>query len=624
METGISHVYELTGSKAGITLQVTLTEEYDVLGNFSDLSVAVGVKSSQYKYTYYLSGSLKVNGQKLVSFNSSTPTHYVTTRSLNSYYRIRGQSDSYAGSPWSLKGVEHEADGSKSVTVEVDITGYTSGGGGSGWRVEDSREISLTHIPRASTIGAADACIGAVSTVSVVRRSADYTHSVAYAFGGLSGYLDADGSLRDTEALLTASSIPFTIPESFYAQIPDAPSAVCTLTCRTYRDGAQLGDAQTCAFTVTAKKELCIPQITATVTDGNPVTLALTGDGNKLVRFGSTAVCTIAAEAKNGASIAGKTIAGVPVEGDTLTVEAVESGKISFAVTDSRGYTNAVEVERELIPYTRLTANLSVKRTNPTNGKALLTVTGNCYSGSFGAAENTLQILCYVDGGQAILLTPVLGENAYTLTTELTGLDYLHAHTVEVEVRDCVTQVVRTATVGKGIPVFDWGEEDFIFHVPVGMDGNKLGGIAAPTEDGDSANKAYVDASALQTVNTARQAGKTMLQENMAVSLLSNESLSGTTMVTAYGGWSAGYRLYMILMTMADEDTPMVQLLIPREQVGSGQIFSVSTAASSKKLRVYHDGENLTVETVGYTGNGGGSTAYIYGLFPEQTLEEEE
>ena len=113
----------------------------------------------------------------------------------------------------------------------------------------------------------------------------------------------------------------------------------------------------------------------------------------------------------------------------------------------------------------------------------------------------------------------------------------------------------------------------------------------------------------------------------MGITQLSNESLSGTTTVTVPGGWSAGYRLYMILITMADEDTPMVQLLIPREQVAesnSGQVWSVSTAASSKKMRVYHDGVDLFVETVGYTGSGGGSTAYIYGLFPEKTEEEEE
>lgn len=622
METGISHIYELTGSKAGITVKVTLTEVYDLLGNCSDLTVAVSVKSSEYKYTYYPSGFVKVNGTRLVKFDSAAPTHYVTTRSLNSYYRIRGQTGSDQGSPWTMAGISHETDGSKTVTVELDITGYTSGGGGSGWSVTDSREIVLTHIPRASTVGASDAYIGAVSTVSVVRRNPEYTHSVAYAFGELTGFLDADGSLKDREVLLTGSTIPFTIPESFYAQIPDSPSGVCTLTCRTYRDGAQLGEPQSCAFTVTAKPELCAPEVVGSVTDGNPVTAALTGDANKLIRYGSNAVCALTANAKNGASIREKTVGGIPVE-DTVIFEQVETGSFSFAATDSRGYTNAVTVEAELIPYTRLTANISVKRTNPTNGKALLTVTGNCYQGSFGAADNTIQISCRVDGGEALAFTPQWEEDTYTLETELTGLDYLRDHIVEVQVSDCVEQVVGTATVGRGIPVFDWGESDFVFHVPVSLNGCKLQNIDVPEEDTDGASKAYVDSS----MAAAEQAGKTGINRNLAVTRLSDESLSGTNTVTVTGGWSAGYRLYMILLTIADEDTPMVQLLIPRQLVGdsdSGRVWSVSTAASSKKLRVYHDGENLFVEAVGYTGSGGGSTACIFGLFPEQTLKEDE
>ena len=618
MESGITHVYELKGSKAGITVKVTLTEEYDILRNVSDLTVAVSVRSSEYKYTYYPSGFIKMNGVRLVSFHSATPTHYVTTRSLNSYYRIRGQGNE-PGSPWSMEGILHEPDGSKAVTIEVDITGYTSGGGGSGWSVQDSRQILLTHIPRANTVGASDAFVGAVSTVSVVRRSMDYTHSVAYRFGDLSGFLDADGSLTNEEVLLTGSTIPFAIPEQFYTQIPNAPSGVCTLICRTYRDGIQLGEDQSCSFTVTAKPDLCLPQITGRVVDSNPVTVALTGDAEKLVRYGSVAVCTIAAMGKNGAAILEKTIAGIPVE-ERCTIEQVETGSFSFAATDSRGYRNTAEVELQLIPYTPPTVDISVKRTNPTNGKALLTVTGNCYHGSFGVSDNTLRLFCRVDGGDALEFAPHWEDHTYTLETELTGLDYSYSHTVEVEAVDCVGQAVARATVGRGIPVFDWGEEDFAFHVPVDLGSNKLSGIASPTEAGEGANKAYVDAEARQQATSA-------CKEVMAITGLSNMSLSGITTVTMAGGWSAGYRLYMILLTMADEDTPMVQLLIPRQQVadnGSGQIWSVSTAASSKKLRVYHDGEDLVVETVGYTGGGGGSTAYIYGLFPERTLEEEE
>ena len=479
METGITEVYELKGSKDGITVRLTLTEEYDSSANSSRLTVAVGVKSSAYySYTYYLTGSLKVDGREVVSMNSATPTHYVIPITLNTYYRIRGNSG-YTDSPWEVADIPHLTDGSKTVKVELTLKGYTtSGNGGSGWSVADSREITLTHIPRASTLGASDAFIGAVSTVSVVRRSPDYSHSVAYRFGELSGWLDADGSIRDEEVLLTQSSIPFTLPERFYQEIPNSPSGVCMLTCRTYLEDAQIGEDQTCTFTVTAKPELCAPLVSGSVTDGNQQTLALTGNDQSLVRYYSTAVCAITAQAQKGAAITEKTVNGVVLE-DTLSAEEVQTGSFLFAATDSRGYTGSYTAQLELIPYVLLTANPIARRTDPTSGNAVLTVTGNCYTGSFGAASNTLQLRCRADAGDWITMTPQLGENSYSAQCTLTGLDYRTAHTIQVEATDALAQVNRSLTLGKGIPVFDWGEEDFSFHVPVALpaltvDGQRL------------------------------------------------------------------------------------------------------------------------------------------------------
>lgn len=619
METGISQSYEVKGSKGGITVKVTVTEEYDILENRSQVAVAVSVKSSTYyNHTYYLTGKVKIEDTTLVSMNATIPTHYVTPGSLDSYYRIRAQSDRYSGSPW-VQEILHNTDGSKSIRVEISLRGYTtSGGGGSGWSVADSRTLELTHIPRANAIGASDAYIGAVSTVSVVRRSMDYTHSVAYSFGDLAGFLNADGSLRDAEILLTQSSIPFAIPETFYQQIPAQPSGICTLTCRTYKEGIQVGEPQSTTFTVTANQALCAPGVTGTVTDGNPVTVMLTGDSSKLVRFASRAVCSISAEAKNGATIKTKTIAGKTVE-ESMTLEGVEQSSIPVAATDSRGYTTTAVLEVPMIPYTRLTAMVTAQRTNPTNGKALLTVTGNCYRGSFGAVENTLQIRCCVDGGAELEFTPVWEEDTYSLQAELTGLDYLRNHTLVVAVSDRVQTITKTVGVGKGIPVFHWGENDFAFQVPVSLEGCRLRNIADPEASTDSASKGYTDTLAARTLATAREASTA----NWQVERLSAESFDEEQTFTVPGGWTAGYRLYMILLAMADTDTPMVQLLIPRQEVAeeSGPIWSACTANSAKKLQIYYRGDDLVVAAVGHTGNGG-SLACIYGLFPEQTEEE--
>lgn len=468
MATGISQVFTLAGSKGGITVEVDLSETYDALLNTSDVTVGLRVKSSSYYgYTYYLSGSVRLDGEKLVSMSSASGSHYAKITALDSYASVTAAGEDYVSSPWTMGAIAHNTDGSRVLTLDITLKGYTtSGDGASGWSVSASREITLTHIPRASTLGATAAEVGAVSMVAISRKSTDYTHSVAYSFGGLSGYLTEDGGVSDTEQKMTASGIAFLVPETFYAQIPDSPTGTCVLTCRTYCGQTQVGDAQTAAFTVTAGKTLCAPELTGVVTDCNEAAIALTGDANLLIRYVSNALCTLTAQAKNGATITERTVGGVAVE-ESRVIEAVEQGSVQFQCVDSRGYTSSLTVEKTLIPYLRLTANATLKRTDPTSGNALLTVTGNYYNGSFGAAENTLTVVCQTADGETVAVEAAVTENTYRAEATLSGLDYQSAHTLTVTVTDRVSAVTGTASVGKGIPVFDWGENDVCFHVPV-------------------------------------------------------------------------------------------------------------------------------------------------------------
>lgn len=357
----------------------------------------------------------------------------------------------------------HEADGTKTITITGSFTtlsDYISGG-------SLSATVVLPNIPRASTVGATDANIGAVSMVAVGRKSPAYIHSIAWQFGALSGYLTADGGVSDTEAKLSVTSIPFKLPSSFYAQIPGAKSGACTLICTTYSGSAQVGQTQSCSFTVTAPEELCKPEVSGTVRDTNTATLAVTGDAAKLVRYMSTALCTISATAKNGASMAVKCIGGTAVTGDTLTIPGVQIGSIEFYASDSRGYSCSKTVESTLIPYVKLTNNAGVERTDPTGGNAVLTLKGDCYQGSFGTGENTLTLQYRVNGGSWVTVTPTVTDNSYAAQVQLSGLDYTQQHTVEAKVSDKLMTAAKTLTVKRGIPVFDWGEEDFTFHVPV-------------------------------------------------------------------------------------------------------------------------------------------------------------
>ena len=484
--TGIQEIFELTGTK-GMRARVMVQESYDPLANSSDIQVGVEVASDTYAgHIYYLTGVVAAGGQTLQVMDAYIGSHYVYMQDTGTYYPVAAGDESYTGSPWTLGGIAHEIDGSKTVTISLNLTGDEEHGrGADGWTLTGSREVTLTHIPRASTLAATDAVVGAVSMVAVSRKSADYSHSIHYRFGVLQGYLTPEG-LTDRERVFTDTSVAFFLPDSFYYQIPNAKSGSCILTCRTYRDGIQVGEAQSCTFTVHTGAAACAPLVSGTVVDGNPDTAALTGNREVLVRYMSNAVCTISAQSRNGASLTEKTVDSVAVTANTYTVSCIERNVVVFAARDSRGYTGSVKVQSQMVPYVRLSCNPSAKRTDPTSGNAVLEVTGDCYTGSFGAADNTLQLHYRIGSGAWQAVTPQLGENGYSAQVQLSGLDYTKSHTLEVRAVDRLQSVTKAVKVGKGIPVFDWGENDFAFHVPV-----RLAGM--PEGDSDAVCKAYAD-----------------------------------------------------------------------------------------------------------------------------------
>lgn len=464
MAMGVAGSFELSGTQ-GMTLEVSYSETYDVSGNKSDVSITqLRLKSSDWLgITYYLDGTIAIAGSTAVSMDSGAGYHGVT---------LPGSTNVYATAWGTLGGVSgiihNDADGSKTVTISVNVRGYIRGGGtSSGWSVSGSKTIKLTTIPRASTIGATDANIGAVSMIAVSRKSAAYTHSIYYQFGNLSGYITAAGGTSAEEVKIDATSVAFLIPESFYAQIPAAKSGVCTLTCKTYSGTTQIGSAQTARFTVTAAETVSAPIVSGMVIDTNPVTLALTGDEDVLVRFYSTALATISSQAQNGASIVAETVNGQSVAEGQASFPEVEQSAFTFAAQDSRGYSGSAVVTKNMVPYVRLTCNPTGQRTDPTSGNAVLTIKGNYYNGSFGAVDNALQITYAVDRGDPVAVEPSFVEDTYSAVVALSGLDYNTAHTIEITVADKLDSLEKKAKVEKGIPIFDWGEHDFYFNVPV-------------------------------------------------------------------------------------------------------------------------------------------------------------
>lgn len=446
----------------GYLLELTVTEQsIDTVANSSAVDFVLKLRSgSKNRFTLYgIGASVSLNG-KVVGTRDRYEEDQVSLGYNSSVTLVKGSAT-----------VAHDDDGTKTMAVAFSISMATGSYVPGPVSVTD-KSMTLTAIPRASTIAASDANIGSVSTVVVGRKSTAYTHTVAVKFGGIAGCLNTDGELVSTAVKMTAATIPFAVPESFYGEIPDKASDKCTLTCTTYSGSSAIGTKET-SFTVTAAKALCAPEVTVSVKDVNEDTLALSGDENTLIRYLSTARCFVSAQAKNAATVQSLAVEGQAVE-EYVDFPNTEQGTFTAVCTDSRGYSGEDTATAELIPYVLLTCNPTAKRLSPTGGDALLTVKGNYYNGSFGAVENTLTLTCQIGDGEPIPMEAEITGNSYTAQIQLEGLDYTQSFAITVVAEDCVQPVPKTVTLYPGIPVFDWGKSDFAFHVPVSIQGDTI------------------------------------------------------------------------------------------------------------------------------------------------------
>ena len=364
--------------------------------------------------------------------------------------------------------VPHDEDGGCTLEVRLESAIFTQ------TLSEEVDTWQLESIHRASGIRAADANIGSCSTVVINRHSSSFTHEIGYRFGQLSGWLDASGDPVEAPVRHSETTINFLLPEAFYWQIPDRPRDNCLLTCITYYGDTEIGRTQ-CSFAATADPAVCMPVVTGSVTPMDDLTLILT-DG-VLIPGISTACCQVQAVAQKGAQVTALTAGGVPVEDGQALLEGWALDFVPVVAVDSRGYEARVSLPSPCLPYVQLTNLAEAERPEPTADRAVLTLWGKCFVGSFGAAENALAATVEFDGRQLQLpLTPE-ADGSYRQELVLEDLSYTRSYPVSVTVADRAMAVTRQLTVRKGLPVFDWGEGDFRFHVPVELPELTIGGL---------------------------------------------------------------------------------------------------------------------------------------------------
>lgn len=450
-----------TQSSNTFTLELTLVEQStSTAGNTSTLSYTLKLKSTTKNFAQYgVGAAVKLDNQTVaVRDRGSAPK--IT---LGTYSEVTLLSGTHT--------VAHTSDGSKSMALAYSLdmasASYTPG------PMSGSGTMTLTKIPRGATITSAPNFTDEDDPVVKVSNPAGVSVQLGI-------FKDSTHALADYRTI-SGTSYTFRLTQAEREAMRKVDTTKNTAQVRFYVKSTVGGQTFITYLTRALTIKNPAPTLNPTVEDVNPTTLALTGESGNLVKYHSQVAVKTGAQAVKGASLVRQSVTcgGHTLTGDG-TLEGVESGTIVVSATDSRGNTTAKTVERKLVGYVRLSCTLG-QGTPDASGRYDLEVAGACYYGSFGEADNTLTVeYRYRAQGTeawgawtAVDRTTPMGFT-YVAHATVEGLDYQTAYEFQAKATDALEQVESEVQVVKASPGFDWGKDDFAFHIPVYIQGVKV------------------------------------------------------------------------------------------------------------------------------------------------------
>ena len=450
-----------TQSSNTFTLELSLVEQSTSTGaNSSTLSYTLKLKSTTKNFAQYgVGAAVKLDNQTVaVRDRGSAPK--IT---LGTYSEVTLLSGTHT--------VAHTSDGSKSMSLAYSLdmasASYTPG------PMSGSGTMTLTKIPRGATITSAPNFTDEDDPVVKVSNPAGVSVQLGI-------FKDSTHALADYRTI-SGTSYTFRLTQAEREAMRKVDTTKNTAQVRFYVKSTVGGQTFITYLTRTLTIKNPAPTLNPTVEDVNPTTLALTGESGNLVKYHSQVAVKTGAQAVKGASLVRQSVTcgSHTLTGDG-TLEGVESGTIVVSATDSRGNTTTKTVERKLVGYVRLSCTLG-QGTPDASGRYDLEVAGACYYGSFGEADNTLTVeYRYRAQGTeawgawtAVDRTTPMGFT-YVAHAIVEGLDYQTAYEFQARATDALEQVESEVQVVKASPGFDWGKDDFAFHIPVYIQGVKV------------------------------------------------------------------------------------------------------------------------------------------------------
>nr|DAK52439.1 MAG TPA: protein of unknown function DUF859 [Caudoviricetes sp.] len=361
------------------------------------------------------SGSLYLNvyvdqGSQSITANTSTVNWRMTVSRTGAYYTHNHQGDStlslnldgrnvhYSYPTWETSGEEytlasgsstisHNADGTKTLPISCTFNPNNGLHG----TITVSASLSLTTIPRSSSVSVSAGVIGSSVTITINRQSSSFKHTVRYSWAGKTGTI---ASNVDTSA-------SWTIPMDFANDIPNSASGTGTIYVDTYSGNTKTG-TQSATFTASVPANLKPTFSGITLSDLNSAAQNLIPNGNTFIQvISNIKVSFNGAVGSYGSSITGyrAEIVGknqaTSSNGGSLGIMNYNGTiKIRASVSDSRGrWSDTREISATVLEYFAPALSFSIARTGSTS--SILTVTRNAKVAPLtvsGSQKNTMTL----------------------------------------------------------------------------------------------------------------------------------------------------------------------------------------------------------------------------------------
>lgn len=441
MAQGVSGYVYQSGTN-GYQIRVHYDEQYDIESNQSTITVYADVFHGSYAPTY-ADGIITVNGASVKAFSAQDGSVTGSTSPNNSWSRVGA---------WPGEGtytVNHNQDGTGSMSIGITANHY------GGFQLINaaysythdnfgihSWNITLTTIPRASSVSASNIALGSACSVSWIPNSTAFAYKVKFAMGDWS----TTTSVISPGITTAYTYSDYVVPLDVASQIPNATSGTMTATLYTYSDAScstQLG-VSSCTFTVSVPDGVkpSISSLSASIVNSNSVIngWGVAVSGYTKVRITADASGAYGSTISSFSITGGYTYTSTGTSLDYTGPEITSSGLKSFTVTckDSRGRVSAAQTTDGITFYAYVAPIIQAfgaERSSSDNSKIIVRqqwsyATVNGENGSIGVIQ-------YKQSGSSAWSTYEQVPNGEAVTLSV-SFDTLHSYNIRLVVLDYI------------------------------------------------------------------------------------------------------------------------------------------------------------------------------------------